>query len=40
LACFELQTGTDTPSFGEDQRARQTLRLRNVEIAPIALNDL
>jgi|PlaIllAssembly_1097288.scaffolds.fasta_scaffold00794_7 hypothetical protein len=40
LACFELQTGTGAPSFGEDQRARQALRLRNVEIAPIALNDL
>jgi hypothetical protein len=40
LACFELQTGTGAPSFGEDRRARQALRLRDVEITPIASNDL
>jgi hypothetical protein len=40
LACFELQTGSGAPSFGEDQRSRQAKRLRDFEIAPIALNDL
>ena len=40
LACFELQTGTGAPAFGEDRRARQALRLRNVEITPIAPSDL
>jgi hypothetical protein len=40
LACFELQDGPGAPSFGEDLRTRQSMRLRDVEIAPIALNDL
>jgi hypothetical protein len=40
LACFELQTGTGAAPFGESERTRQAMRLRDVEIAPIALNDL
>lgn len=40
LACFELQAGAGASPFGEDERARQAQRLRDVEIAPIALNDL
>jgi hypothetical protein len=40
LACFELQTGPGASPFGEDERTRQVLRLRDVEIAPISLNDL
>lgn len=40
LACFELQAGTGASPFGEDKRLRQAQRLRDVEIAPIALNDL
>lgn len=40
LACFELQTGTGASPFGDNERTRQAMRLRDVEIAPIALNDL
>lgn len=40
LACFELQTGAGASSLGESERARQVMRLRDVEIAPISLNDL
>lgn len=40
LACFELQADSGALSCGEDQRTRQAMRLRDIEIAPIALNDL
>lgn len=40
LACFELQAGTGASPFGDNERTRQAMRLRDVEIAPIALNDL
>jgi hypothetical protein len=40
LACFELQTTAGASPFGEDERARQAMRLRDVEFAPISLNDL
>jgi hypothetical protein len=40
LACFELQNGTGASPLGENERTRQSMRLRDVEIAPIALNDL
>lgn len=40
LACIELENGCGLDSYGEDERRRRALRLREVEIAPIALNDL
>ena len=40
LACFELQAEAGASPFGENERVRQAMRLRNVEIAPIVLNDL
>jgi hypothetical protein len=40
LACFELENGCRLDSYGGDERRRRVLRLREVEIAPIALNDL
>jgi hypothetical protein len=40
LACFELQTGAGASPLGESERSRQVMRLRDVEIAPISLNDL
>jgi hypothetical protein len=40
LACFELEEG-DRHKFSEtDDRRRQVVRLREIEIAPIALDDL
>jgi len=40
LACFELQAGAGASPLGESERTRQVTRLRDVEIAPISLNDL
>jgi hypothetical protein len=40
LACFELENGCGLESFSADSRRRQAMRLREVEIAPIALNDI
>lgn len=40
LACFELEPGTVATAFGENERRRHAMRLRDVEIAPIALGDI
>jgi hypothetical protein len=40
LACFELADGHHRRFFEADDRRRQAVRLREVEIAPIALDDL
>jgi hypothetical protein len=40
LACFELEPGSEVTIFGENERRRQAMRLRGVEIAPLALSDL
>lgn len=40
LACFELADGYHRRFFEADDRRRQAVRLREVEIAPIALDDL
>jgi hypothetical protein len=40
LACFELESGRGPDFYGDNERRRQSLRLREVEIAPIALNDI
>lgn len=40
LACFELEDGHRGKLFDAGDRRRQAVRLREVEIAPIALDDL
>jgi hypothetical protein len=39
LACFELSSGTPPDAFSQDEARRRALRLREVEIGPIAVND-
>jgi hypothetical protein len=40
LACLELENGPPPNFLDGDHRRRQAQRLREVEIAPIALNDI
>ncbi len=40
LACFELEDRHSNSFAGGDDRRRQALRLREVEIAPIALSEI
>lgn len=40
LACFELENGHRRSHIDGADRGRQDLRLREIEIAPIALNEI
>jgi hypothetical protein len=40
LACFESRSWDRPGAFAEDDARRRALRLREVEVTPIALNDL
>jgi hypothetical protein len=40
LAHFESSPGSGTGAFVVDEARRRAMRLREVEVAPIALNDL
>lgn len=40
LAHFESGFGNDAMAFGQDDRRRQAIRLREAEISPIGLNEI
>jgi hypothetical protein len=40
LACFEMEAGHGRSPVGGHDRRPQAMRLQDVEIAPIALNDI
>jgi hypothetical protein len=40
LACFEMENGPRFNPFNSDDRRRQAMRLRDVEITPIVTNDI
>jgi hypothetical protein len=39
LAYFELNSGNGASAFGTDDTRRRAMRLREVEVAPVAHND-
>jgi hypothetical protein len=39
LACFESEHGVDPAAFGENDRRRQALRLREVTNTPVVLGE-